>query len=111
MFVLVLLMHMAVFSLLGFIVALAVRNHGDQSSISTFLITPMTFLSGVFFPVEQAPLVLQWVVKLFPVSHSVSLMRASLTGGMPNLWNLLALTLFLTLFSALAMRLAKKTQG
>ncbi|MDL2307929.1 ABC transporter permease [Desulfovibrio sp. OttesenSCG-928-C06] len=111
LFVLALLMHMAIFSLLGFIVALAVRNHGDQSSISTFLITPMTFLSGVFFPVEQAPQVLQWIVTLFPVSHSVSLMRASLTGGEAALWHLAALAVFLVLFAAAALRLARRTQG
>lgn len=111
LFVLVLCMHMAIFSLLGFIVALAVRNHGDQSSISTFLITPMTFLSGVFFPVEQAPLVLRYVVQLFPVSHSVSLMRASLTGGTPLMVNLVALALFLALFYGAALYLAKNSQG
>ena len=110
-FVLVLLMHMAVFSLLGFIVALLVNNHKDQSSISTFLITPMTFLSGVFFPIEQAPLVIRGIVQFFPLSHSVSLLRASSTGGGVSLYHMLALSAFLVAFFFLALRLAKRTEG
>lgn len=111
LFLVVLLMHMAIFSLMGFMVALIVRNHGDQSSISTFLITPMTFLSGVFFPVEQGPTILVWIVHLFPVSHSVSLMRASLTGGEAQMHNLVALVAFLLVFFFVALRLSKKSQG
>lgn len=111
LFIVILLVHMAIFSLLGFIVALAVRNHGDQSSISTFLITPMTFLSGVFFPLDQAPKVLAWIVQLFPVSHSVSLMRATLTGGSLHLPHLAALMAFLGLFYFFALRLARQSQG
>ena len=76
-----LLLHMAIFSLLGLGIALAVKNHGDQGAISSFVITPMTFLSGVFFPVEQMPLALRWLVQAFPVTHSVNLLRAAQGGA------------------------------
>ena len=111
LFFMVLLLHMGVFSLLGFIVALAVRNHGDQSSIATFLITPMIFLSGVFFPVEKAPAFLQYVVSVFPLFHSVSLMRAMLCGT-PVVWMQLGvLVAFFVAGMVVAIRLAEKTEG
>ena len=110
-FVLALLMHMAMFSLLGFSVALAVKRHGDQFALNTFLITPMTFLSGIFFPVDQAPLILKWLVQLFPVSHAVSLMRAELTGRETQYLQLFILAGFLAVFFAAALRLAKRAEG
>ncbi len=111
LFMLTLVMHMAMFSLLGFSVALAVKRHGDQFALNTFLITPMTFLSGIFFPVDQAPLVLKWLVQLFPVSHAVGLMRAELTGGETQYLQLLILAGFLAVFFAAALRLAKRAEG
>jgi len=111
LFALALFLHMGVFSLLGFIVALAVRNHGDQSSISTFLITPMIFLSGVFFPLERAPMVLQWIVGVFPLSHSVSLMRATLCGAPLAFGNLAALAVFFAASLGVAMWLSERTEG
>lgn len=111
LFALALGLHMALFSLLGLCVALAVRRHGDQFAINTFLITPMTFLSGIFFPVDQVPLVLRWLVQIFPVSHSVSLMRAALTGGRPDMLHLAALAGFLAICSLAALYLAKRAEG
>ena len=111
LFIMVLLMHMTVFSLLGFIIALLVKNHKDQSSINTFLIVPMTFLSGVFFPVEQAPFVIQTVVQFFPLSHSVALMREALTGTGASLYHMAMLIAFLVTFFFFAIRLAVRTEG
>ena len=111
LFCVVLFLHMGIFSLFGFIVALAVRNHGDQSSISTFLITPMIFLSGVFFPVEKAPLLLQYIVSVFPLYHSVSLMRGTLCGTGVVWLQLGILVAFFAASLALAIRLADTTEG
>ena len=111
LFALALCMHMAMFSLLGFSVALAVKRHGDQFALNAFLITPMTFLSGIFFPVDQAPWLLKWLVQLFPVSHAVSFMRAELCGGETQYLQLLILAGFLTVFFLAALRLAKRAEG
>ena len=108
-FALVMLLHMAAFSLLGILIALAVKNHGDQSTISSFIITPMIFLSGIFFPVEHAPTALKWTIQLLPVSHSVSLIRASLYNGAMDKLNLAVLAGFTALFFMLALRLAARS--
>jgi Nod factor-specific ABC transporter NodJ protein len=111
LFLLILIIHMAIFSLLGFIVALGVTSHKDQASIGTFIITPMTFLSGVFFPMSQAPVLLQWLVQLFPLSHSVVLMRSSLGAEPASTVHMLILLAFLLIFFLLALTLAKRMEG
>ena len=110
-FALALFMHMAVFALLGFIVALSVKRHGDQFAINTFIITPMTFLSGVFFPLDQAPLALYWIMQLFPVTHAVNLMRGSLLGAGINPLDFAVLGGYLAAFFLIALRMARKAEG
>lgn len=110
-FVLALLMHMATFSLLGLIVALSVKRHGDQFSTNTFIITPLTFLSGVFFPLEQAPAALYWLMQLFPVAHSVNLIRGALMEKGVSLISFGVLGGYLALFFFLALMQVKKAEG
>lgn len=111
LFLAALAMHMALFSLLGFIVALSVKKHGDQFAINTFVVTPMTFLSGIFFPISEAPAVLRCLVQVFPVSHSVAVMRSALAGQAVNPVQLAVLFLFLAALAWLAIRLAGRAQG
>ncbi len=41
----------------------------------TLFLTPMMFLSGVFFPREQLPEMVQWLTNLLPLTHAVQLVR------------------------------------
>ncbi len=61
-----------------------VKNHGDQFAVNTFVITPMIFLSGTFYPVDKMPMVVQWIAKVFPLAYSTKLIRFSLLGGELN---------------------------
>ena len=49
----------------------------------TLVITPMTFLSGVYFPMEQMPHWLQVVGGLLPLKAAVDLVRPLVLGEMP----------------------------
>ncbi|WP_265822751.1 ABC transporter permease [Geovibrio ferrireducens] len=80
MFVPVMFVHLVVFSLLGIIVALVVKNHGDQMSVNTFVITPMIFLSGTFYPVDKMPLIAKLIAHISPLTYSTQLIRCSLIG-------------------------------
>jgi lipooligosaccharide transport system permease protein len=51
----------------------------------TLLVTPMGFLSGVFFPLHQLPQPVQTVAWLLPLAHAASLARG-LTLGDPMPW-------------------------
>jgi len=41
----------------------------------TLFLTPMMFLSGVFFPREQLPDMVQWLANVLPLTHAVQLVR------------------------------------
>jgi ABC-type multidrug transport system permease subunit len=77
-FFVALLLHLAIFSLFGILAAMIVRSHADQATVNAFLITPMMFLSGTFFPVEQMPWAIKAVASLFPLTYSTRLIRANL---------------------------------
>lgn len=50
----------------------------------TLFITPMTLISGVFFPAEQLPAAVQVAASLLPLSHAVELARPLLLGRVPD---------------------------
>ena len=50
----------------------------------TLFITPMTLLSGVFFPLDQLPAGIQAISQLLPLTHSVALIRPLLFGQIPD---------------------------
>ena len=45
------------------------------ATASTIIGTLIGFLTGIYLPIGQLPEAVQWVVKLFPVSHSAALFR------------------------------------
>lgn len=50
----------------------------------TLVLTPMTFLSGVYFPIEQMPAWLQAVASVLPLSAAVELVRPLVLGSLPE---------------------------
>ena len=51
----------------------------------TLVLTPMLLFSGVFFPVDQMPYVLQLVAEFLPLKHAIDLARPLLMGTVPSL--------------------------
>src|SRR3954468_7256707 len=49
----------------------------------TLVITPMTFLSGVYFPISQMPSWLQTVAEVLPLKAAVDLVRPLVLGSWP----------------------------
>lgn len=49
----------------------------------TLVVTPMTLLCGVFFPVEQLPPALQTVSAFLPLFHAIALVRPLVSGVVP----------------------------
>jgi len=49
----------------------------------TLVLTPMTFLSGVYFPIEQMPVWLQHVAHVLPLTAAVDLVRPLILGRWP----------------------------
>jgi lipooligosaccharide transport system permease protein len=59
----------------------------------TLVVTPMTFLSGVYFPVAQMPPWLQTIAQVLPLKAAVDLVRPLVLGNIPAdpIWPLLIL--------------------
>jgi len=69
-FVITLLLNCFLFANLGVIIGMRAKSHEDTSTYSNFLIMPMAFFSGTFFPVDKIPLVLKAVVYIMPLTHT-----------------------------------------
>jgi lipooligosaccharide transport system permease protein len=53
----------------------------------TLVMTPMTFLSGVYFPLDQMPPWLQAVAQVLPLTAAVELVRPLIIGQWPPRWD------------------------
>jgi Nod factor-specific ABC transporter NodJ protein len=70
-----------VFASLAVALAMLVKSHADQSLLSSFVITPMAFLGGTFFPVERLPDWAQHLLYVLPLTHASSAIRTTAFGG------------------------------
>ena len=52
-----------------------VKNPDSLSLVINFLITPMTFFCGSFFPIHNLPTVIKGIVKFLPLSLANDLLR------------------------------------
>ncbi|MGD9210856.1 MAG: ABC transporter permease [Desulfobacteraceae bacterium] len=75
-----------VFASLAVALAMLVKSHADQSLLNSFVITPMAFLGGTFFPVERLPIWAQKILFLLPLTHASKAIRSVALGNTPDLW-------------------------
>jgi ABC-2 type transport system permease protein len=69
-----------IFSLIGLLVALSANNFEQLSILSTFVITPLTFLGGVFNSITMLPEQAQFLVRFNPFFYFVDGLRYSMIG-------------------------------
>ena len=69
-----------VFSLGGFINAIFAKRFDDISFIPTFVLTPLTYLGGVFYSIDQLPPFWQQISRLNPILNIVDTFRFGLLG-------------------------------
>jgi len=62
-------------SAIGLLASSYVKNINQFQSVYSFLIAPIYYLSGVFFPVEPMPRLFQIVIQFSPFTHGVRLMQ------------------------------------
>ncbi|MTJ81489.1 MAG: ABC transporter [Telmatospirillum sp.] len=70
-----------VFASLAVWSAMVVKSHADQALLANFVITPMAFLGGTFFPLERLPGWSQRILDLVPLTHAARAIRAEALGG------------------------------
>jgi lipooligosaccharide transport system permease protein len=86
------------------------RSYDFFTYYFTLALTPMSFLSGVFFPLEHLPAPLQTVAWCLPLAHAASLARGLALGDpMPWPWlSVLVLSAYGLVGVAIASRLAHR---
>ncbi len=76
----VVLLTSALFSLAGFINAIFARKFDDISIIPTFVLTPLTYLGGVFYSIDLLPALWRHVSLLNPILYMVNAFRYGFLG-------------------------------
>jgi ABC-2 type transport system permease protein len=102
-----LLLNCFLFSSLGVVTGMVAKSHEDTSTYNNFFIMPMAFFTGTFFPVDRMPMVLKWIVYVFPLTHTNILMRKTEMDG-EGLISLAILVLYAVGFFWYGSRLIRK---
>ena len=72
------------FSAMALIVNSLARGYDTLSNYFVVVVTPMVFLSGVFFPVEQLPGWLRGIAQWLPLAAMVDVVRPLILGHLPG---------------------------
>ncbi len=72
------------FAAVGLIMTVLAKNWDFFSFYMTLVMTPMTMISGVFFPADQLPRPIQIVAEVLPLYHGVELVRPLMAGRLPD---------------------------
>lgn len=112
-FVVSLLLGSAIFSIGGFLNALFAQKFDDISIIPTFILTPLTYLGGVFYTIDMLP---DWAEKLSyanPILYIVNAFRFGMHGQSDVAvgTSFVVMALSLILLGGLAMWLIKRGYG
>ncbi len=70
-----------IFSLAGFINAVFARKFDDVAIVPTFILTPLTYLGGVFYSITLLPQWAQVLTKANPIFYMVNAFRYGLLGS------------------------------
>jgi ABC-2 type transport system permease protein len=113
---LLLLVTVANFSMIamGLVVSARISSEELAGGILNVISTPMMVICGVFFSMDGAPKLLQWIAQLLPLTHLVNGARSIMLDGagladiMPNLAALAAMS---AVYLVLGATLFKWRQG
>lgn len=68
------------FGLFGFLTGLWANEFDKQAFIQNFILMPLIFLGGVFYPISSLPETLQTISTINPIFHMINLLRYGFTG-------------------------------
>jgi ABC-2 type transport system permease protein len=69
-----------VFALAGFVNAVYAKTFDDIAIVPTFILTPLTYLGGVFYSIDLLPPFWQKLAQLNPILYMVNAFRYGLLG-------------------------------
>lgn len=103
----------ALFSLGGFINAMLATKFDDISIVPTFVLTPLTYLGGVFYSIDLLPGFWQGVSMINPILYMVNAFRYGILGVSDvNPYVALGMILlFIAILSAVSLRMLARGKG
>lgn len=109
----IVLLTAVVFSLGGFINAVYATKFDDISIVPTFVLTPLTYLGGVFYSITLLPEFWQIVSKVNPILYMVNAFRYGILGVSDvNIWvSYIMVSGFILLLFMFALRLLNQGKG
>ncbi|WP_251976765.1 ABC transporter permease [Salinicola avicenniae] len=109
----VVIMTALLFSIGGFINALLAKKFDDISIIPIFVLTPLTYLGGVFYSIDLLPDFWQNVTMINPILYMVNAFRFGILGisDIPVTGALVAIATFIVIFWCLALWMLNRGKG
>jgi len=113
MMVLTVFLTSALFALGGFINAMLATKFDDISIVPTFVLTPLTYLGGVFYSIELLPEFWQGVSMINPILYMVNAFRYGILGVSDvNPYVALGMILvFIVILSVVSLRMLQRGKG
>ncbi len=101
------------FSLGGLINAVYARNFDEISIIPNFVLTPLTYLGGIFYSIDMLPGFWEGVSKFNPILYMINGFRYGILGvsDIPILQTFAVLLVFISIFVVIAYYLLHKGVG
>ncbi|MDA8134360.1 MAG: ABC transporter permease [Desulfobacteraceae bacterium] len=109
-FWLAILLNSFLFASLAVGIAMLVKSHADQSLMTSFVITPMAFLGGTFFPLESFPEWARNMIYFLPLTHAAKAIRTAAFGHRPSLVSLMILAVIGLLFFCVSVWCVKRAK-
>ncbi|WP_018972576.1 ABC transporter permease [Rudaea cellulosilytica] len=102
-----------IFALLGFVNAIYARKFDDIAIIPTFVLTPLTYLGGVFYNVAQLPSPWKEISHLNPILYMVNAFRYGLLGvsDIDLTWAYLIMLAFVVVLATYCLSLLSRGVG
>ncbi len=111
--ILVVLLTSILFSLGGLLNAIFAKSFDDISIVPTFILTPLTYLGGVFYSISLLPEFWKHVSMFNPVLYMVNGFRFGILGksDVPLITSISVISIFVVLLTFICMHLLKKGTG
>ena len=95
---LIIILISSIFSLAGFTNGMLAKTFDDVMLVPTFILSPLTYLGGVFYSIDMLPPVWHKIVLLNPIFYMVDLLRYGMTHYQNRQWGVsMAILCFLIL--------------
>ena len=102
-----------IFSLAGFVNAVYAKKFDDIALVPTFILTPLTYLGGVFYSIEMLGEPWQTISRINPILYMVNAFRYGVLGvsDVHVGWAFVVMLVFVVALSAFGLQLLKRGVG